>query len=84
MKERGTSSDHYKNLEVVYTKTDEIADIFIERLVHKEIEKYNITVATNDNLEQMTIMRLGGLRMSARGLQEEIDRVNKSMETFLR
>ena len=50
----------------------------------KEIEKYNITVATNDNLEQMTIMSLGGLRMSARGLQEEIDRVNKSMETFLR
>ena len=84
VKERGTSSDHYKNLEVVYTKTDEIADIFIERLVHKEIEKYNITVATNDNLEQMTIMSLGGLRMSARGLQEEIDRVNKSMETFLR
>lgn len=83
VKGRGTSASNYKNLEVVYTRTDEIADIYIERLVHEVRDKYNITVATNDNLEQMTIMSLGGLRMSAKGLEDEIKRVQKNISDYL-
>lgn len=59
-------------IEVVYTRTDETADAYIERLVHEEREKYQITVATNDGLEQLTVMSQGALRMSARNLKEEV------------
>ncbi|MCM1107219.1 MAG: TetM/TetW/TetO/TetS family tetracycline resistance ribosomal protection protein [Blautia sp.] len=64
-------------IEVVYTGTDETADAYIERLVHRERDKYRITVATNDGLEQLTVMSQGALRMSARGLREEIARVKE-------
>lgn len=67
----------YDNLEVVFTQKDETADAFIEKTVHDLSQKYKITVATSDALEQLTIMRLGALRMSSRILREEIDRVTK-------
>lgn len=59
-------------IEVVYTATDETADAYIERLVHNESEKYRIFVATNDGLEQLTVMSQGALRMTAENLREEI------------
>ncbi len=65
----------YDNLEVVYTQRDETADAYIERTVHELTDRYLITVATSDALEQLTVMRLGALRMSANMLAEEITRV---------
>ena len=53
-------------------------DGFIERMVHNEGKKYRVTVATNDGLEQLTVMSQGALRMSARHLFEEIERVTSS------
>lgn len=70
-------TESYNGIEVVYTKQDEIADAFIERTVHNIRDKYKVTVATNDGLEQQTVMSLGALRMSARELKEEIERVNR-------
>lgn len=61
-------------VEVVYTRTDETADAYIERLVHDEKGKYRITVATNDGMEQLTVMSQGALRMSAENLREEMAR----------
>ncbi|MDO4619408.1 MAG: TetM/TetW/TetO/TetS family tetracycline resistance ribosomal protection protein [Lachnospiraceae bacterium] len=71
------SVSKYQNLTVVFTKGNETADAWIERTVHEEIGRANITVATSDGLEQLTIMRLGALRLSARMLKEEIERVSK-------
>ena len=68
------SAEKYFDLEVVHTKQDETADAYIERTVHELVSKYKITVATNDNLEQLTILSQGALRMSAGMLQEEIKR----------
>ncbi len=61
---------------VAYTREDETADAFIERTVHQIGSKYRITVATSDGLEQMTVLSLGALRMSAQNLKEEIERSN--------
>ena len=60
-KRKGTSGcqSKYHNLDVVYTKTDETADAFIERTVHEIGHKYRVTVATNDGLEQLTVMSQG-------------------------
>lgn len=69
------SKETYFDLEIVHTKQDETADAYIERTVHELVNKYKVTVATNDNLEQLTILSQGALRMSARMLQEEMERV---------
>jgi len=73
------SMEKYFDLEVVHTKQDETADAYIERTVHQLVSKYKITVATNDNLEQLTILSQGALRMSAGMLQQEIERVKKDL-----
>lgn len=65
-------------IEVVYTRTDETADAYIERLVHDEKGKYRITVATNDGMEQLTVMSQGAMRMSAENLREEIEGETKN------
>ena len=62
-------------IEVVYTRTDETADAYIERTVHEIGNKYRVTVATNDGLEQLTVMSYGALRMSAKNLYEEIEKI---------
>ena len=69
------STEKYFSLEVVHTRQDETADAYIERTVHDLVSKYKITVATNDNLEQLTILSQGALRMSAGMLVQEMERV---------
>lgn len=71
------SVEKYFSLEVVHTKQDETADAYIERTVHDLVSKHKITVATNDNLEQLTILSQGALRMSASMLVQEMERVKK-------
>lgn len=41
--------------------------------------KYRVTVATSDALEQLIIMGHGALRMSAMNFKEEVDLVNKKI-----
>ena len=72
------SSEKYFDVEVVHTKQDETADAYIERTVHGLVNKYKVTVATNDNLEQLTILSQGALRMSAGMLQEDMQRVKNN------
>jgi len=71
------STEKYFDLEVIHTKQDETADMYIERTVHQVVDKYKVTVATSDNLEQLTILSQGALRMSALGLKQELERVEK-------
>lgn len=83
-REHPGEKSRYHNLDVVYTKTDETADAYIERTVHEIGSRYRVTVATNDGLEQLTVMSQGALRMSARDLQEEIMRMNhEGYEAYL-
>ena len=70
------SNEKYFDLEVVHTKQDETADAYIERMVHQLVDKYKITVVTNDGLEQLTILSQGALRMSANMLLQDMTRVS--------
>jgi predicted RNA-binding protein with PIN domain len=84
-KDHPGAKSRYQNLEVVYTRTDETADAYIERTVHQISGKYRVTVATNDGLEQLTVLSQGALRMSAENLREEIARVSREgMEGYVR
>lgn len=63
----------YHNIYVVYTREAETADQYIEKTVHRIGRQHQVTVATSDGLEQIIIMGQGANRISARGLQEEIE-----------
>lgn len=69
----------YHNIHVVYTKEAETADHYIEKFVHQHANKYNVTVATSDGLEQVIIRGKGCALLSARELRTEIERVNQNM-----
>ena len=62
----------YHNIQVVYTKEAETADMFIEKFAHENSRKYRVTVATSDGLEQLIIRGQGCNLLSSRDLKEEI------------
>ena len=64
---------------VVYTREGETADAYIEALVHEIGSNYNIRVASSDALIQVSSLRSGVLRMSARELLEEVELARKEM-----
>ena len=69
----------FHNISVVYTKENETADAYIESLVAQIGPNYNVRVATSDSLVQISSLRSGVLRMSARELKEELDLAKKEM-----
>ncbi len=62
----------YHNIDVVFTKEAETADLYIEKTAHTLSKKYRVSVATSDAIEQVIIFGAGALRVSAKGLLEKI------------
>lgn len=74
----------YHNIQVVYTKEAETADQFIEKFAHENAQKYRITVATSDGVEQIIIRSKGCSLLSARDFWNEIKRANQqNREAYL-
>ena len=71
----------FHNIQVVYTKENETGDAYIESLVAQIGNNYNVKVATSDSLVQLSSLRSGVLRMSARELREEIAASHEEMKT---
>lgn len=67
----------YNNIHVVYTREAQTADQYIEKFAHDNRNKYNITVATSDGLQQIIIRGAGSALLSARDLKNEIERANE-------
>ena len=76
---QGNYGTHLKqnDTEIVYTKTDETADEYIERITRELKDTYEMTVASSDGLVQNAIFAHGALRMSARELQSRIEMLKK-------
>ena len=70
---------HFHNIDVVYTRQAETADLYIEKTAHTLSKKYSVTVATSDAIEQVIIMGAGAIRMSAAGLLEEVRRTEQEI-----
>ena len=64
---------------MVYTAEGETADAYIESLVAQIGSNYNVRIATSDGLVQLSSLRSGVLRMSARELQQEVEAAKKEM-----
>jgi small GTP-binding protein len=74
----------YHSVRVVYTKENETGDAYIERLLHDVGKNTQARVVTSDNLIQVSALRSGVIRQSAREFGEEIDRIYGDIEQFLR
>ena len=70
----------YHNIRVVFTKEAETADQYIEKFAVRHAKEYSITVATSDGLEQVIIRGQGCALLSAKDLQEEIERSKVSFK----
>ncbi|MBP7344759.1 MAG: NYN domain-containing protein [Clostridia bacterium] len=74
---KGSLINHDK-IKVIFTKSNQTADNFIERFVVDAHYGEKITVVTNDYMEQKTVLLKGALRMTASELQHEIFTRRKS------
>lgn len=72
------------DVEVVYTKESETADMYIERIAYEMKGKYTVRVATSDNLEQMIVTGNDALRISANDFRKEIDAANREISEILK
>ncbi|MBR2990332.1 MAG: TetM/TetW/TetO/TetS family tetracycline resistance ribosomal protection protein [Solobacterium sp.] len=78
----GTKTER-RNVIVVYTRADQTADSYIEKITSDLKGQYRFIAATSDGLIQNSVMAHGGLRMSARELKTRIEMVNREIAGLL-
>lgn len=69
---------------VVFTKKEQTADAFIEKLVHELGPDYNTRVVTGDGMIQLSALGAGVLRTSPREFGQEIAEVGKRIAEYAR
>ncbi len=69
----------YHNIDVIFTREAETADLYIEKTARELSRNYGVTVATSDAVEQVIIMGAGAVRMSASGLLEEVESTKRQI-----
>ncbi len=74
----------YHNIQVVFTKENETGDAYMEALIAQVGGNYNLRVATSDALVQLSSLRSGVLRVSARELEAEMIQAEKEMQQHYR
>ena len=77
------SVEKYHNLNVVYTKEAETADMYIEKATHAIARHYHTRVVTSDATEQLIILGAGALRVSSRAFQEEVKAAEAEIREIL-
>ena len=71
--------ERFHNISVVYTRENQTADAYIESLVEEIGKNDQVKVATSDGLIQLSSLRSGVLRVSAREMDEEVRRAKTEM-----
>ncbi|MDD2446984.1 MAG: NYN domain-containing protein [Tissierellia bacterium] len=72
IKGNSRTEEKYKGLRVIYTKENETADNYIERVLDEIGRIKRVRVATSDWMEQQIVLSRGGTRISAKELEVEI------------
>ena len=62
---RESKYEYNKNLMVIFTKSGETADAYIEKEIHNIGRRFEVSVVTSDSLEQQTIFQRGATRISS-------------------
>ena len=69
---------------VIYTKEDQTADAYIEKMMHELGPNYNIRMVTGDRLLQFSAVRSGILRVSTNEFIEEVTAIGNAITDFVR
>ncbi len=81
----GRGSDFTKDgFRVVYTKADQTADTYIEKMMAELGPNYHIRVVTGDRLVQNSALVSGILRMTTKEFEEELTKVGNEITEFVR
>ncbi|MBE6627674.1 MAG: GTP-binding protein [Ruminococcaceae bacterium] len=81
----GEGSDFmHDGYRVVYTKENQTADAYIERMMHELGPDYSIRMVTNDRLLQFSAVHSGISRMTAKEFLEELTGIGNEISEFLR
>jgi small GTP-binding protein len=71
------------NVNIVYTKEAETADMYIETVTHKLAKNHKVRVVTSDALEQLIILGNGALRVSSRMFYNEIKAAQNEIKSII-
>ncbi|MEG0919717.1 MAG: TetM/TetW/TetO/TetS family tetracycline resistance ribosomal protection protein [Anaerovoracaceae bacterium] len=71
------------NIFVVYTKSCETADVYIEKVTYQMDNSTNVRVVTSDALEQLIITGHGALKISSSEFEEEVKSVEEKIRELL-
>lgn len=84
-KVKGSSREVEKvnNINIVYTKEAETADMYIEKVSHKLAKNNKVRVVTSDALEQLIILGNGALRVSSKEFLYEIQQAEEDIRTII-
>ena len=81
----GEGSDFmHDGYRVVYTKEDQTADAYIEKMMHELGPDYSIRMVTGDRLLQFSAVHSGISRMTAKEFLEELTRIGNEITEFVR
>lgn len=72
----------YHNINVVYTKEAETADMYIEKVTKEIGKKEHVCVVTSDGMEQMIVAGHGAIRKSSKEFQMEMNQLEKAIREF--
>jgi small GTP-binding protein len=75
--------DRVNNVNIVYTKEAETADMYIEKVSHKLAKNNKVRVVTSDALEQIIILGNGALRVSSREFLYEIQQAEEDIRNII-
>ena len=70
----------YNNIDVIFTREAETADLYIEQAAKDLGKKYSVTVATSDAIEQVIVFGAGAIRLSAMNFYERVKNAEREIE----
>ncbi|MBQ7299137.1 MAG: TetM/TetW/TetO/TetS family tetracycline resistance ribosomal protection protein [Clostridia bacterium] len=77
------SVERHAGMYVIYTRSHETADTYIEKVTYDIGRAHKVRVATSDALEQVIVMGHGCIRVSAQGLHDEVVRTTEEIRTLV-
>jgi len=75
--------ERVNNINVVYTKEAETADMYIEKVTHKLAKNHKVRVVTSDGMEQFIIWGHGALRVSSQSFLSEVTQAEKEIRELI-
>ncbi len=76
---KSSTCEEFTGIKVFYSKSGQSADSIIERLSAKYSPDFDVTVATDDRLERLTVESFGAISISSAQLTSEIKAAERTL-----